>query len=194
MWKQLMPGLRMTLLMTVLTGLIYPGVVTGICQVLFPNQANGSLVSRDGQIVGSALIGQNFTRPEYFQPRPSAAGSDGYDATASGGSNLGPTSQKLADRVKASVEKFHKENPDFTGPIPADLVTASGSGLDPHLTPQSVEAQLARVAKARGTTPDQILPMITQLTEGRDLGFLGEPRVNVLELNLALDRQFPKKP
>jgi K+-transporting ATPase ATPase C chain len=194
MWKQLMPGLRMTLLMTVLTGLIYPGIVTGICQVLFPNQANGSLISRDGHIIGSALIGQNFTRPEYFEPRPSAAGSDGYDATASGGSNLGPTSQKLADRVKASVEKFRKENPDFTGPIPADLVTASGSGLDPHLTPQSVEAQLPRVAKARGTTPEQIQPLITQLTEGRDLGFLGEPRVNVLQLNLALDSQFPKKP
>jgi potassium-transporting ATPase KdpC subunit len=194
MWKQLMPGLRMTLVLTVLTGLVYPGVVTGICQVLFPNQANGSLLSRDGHIIGSALIGQNFARPEYFQPRPSAAGSDGYDATASGGSNLGPTSQKLADRVKASVEKFRKENPDFTGDIPADLVTASGSGLDPHLTPQSVEAQLPRVAKARGATPDQIQPLITQLIEGRDLGFLGEPRVNVLQLNLALDRQFPKKP
>jgi len=194
MWKQMLPGLRMTLVLTVLTGMIYPGVVTGICQVLFPKQANGSLLSRDGHIVGSTLIGQNFTRPEYFQSRPSAAGSDGYDATASGGSNLGPTSQKLADRVKASVEKFHKENPDFSGPVPADLVTTSASGLDPHLSPPAVEAQVARVAKSRGASAEQVRPLVTQFTEGRDLGFLGEPRINVLELNLALDRQFPKKP
>src|SRR5579864_6921117 len=122
MWRQMLPGFRMTLVMTVLTGLIYPGIVTGLCQMLFPNQASGSLISKDGRIIGSSLIGQNFTRPEYFQPRPSAAGS-GYDAAASGASNLGPTSQKLVDRVKASAEKFRKENPDFTGTIPADLLT-----------------------------------------------------------------------
>ncbi len=193
MWKQMMPGLRMTLLLTVLTGLIYPGLVTGLCQVLFPTQANGSLISRDGRVIGSSLIGQNFTRPEYFQPRPSAAGSDGYDASASSGSNLGPTSQKLADRVKASVEKFRKENPDFTGPIPADLLTASASGLDPHLSPASVDAQLPRVAKARSVSTDQIRQVAAQITEGRDLGFLGEPRVNVFSLNLALDERFPVK-
>src|SRR5450631_69691 len=125
MWKQLLPGLRFTLVLTVLTGLLYPGLVTGLCQVLFSSKANGSLISMNGRVAGSELIGQNFTRPEYFQPRPSAAGSDGYDASASSGSNLGPTSQKLADRVQASVEKFRKENPDYTGPVPNDLVTTS---------------------------------------------------------------------
>jgi K+-transporting ATPase ATPase C chain len=183
MWKQLLPGLRMTLLLTVLTGLLYPGLVTGLCQVFFPWQANGSLLFKDGRVVGSSLIGQRFTGPEYFQPRPSAAG---YDAQASGGSNLGPTSVKLAGRVRASVEEFRKANPDFTGPISADLVTASGSGLDPHLSPASVEAQVARVAKARGVNPDLVRQLVAQFTEGRDLGFLGEPRVNVLRLNVAL--------
>jgi potassium-transporting ATPase KdpC subunit len=193
MWKQLLPGLRMTLVLTVLTGVVYPGLVTGLCQLLFPRQANGSLISGSGRVVGSELIGQNFSRREYFQPRPSAAGSDGYDATASGGFNFGPTSQKLIDRVKASAEKFRKENPDYTGPIPADLVTGSGSGLDPHLSPASVEAQLARVANARGVSQDQIRQLVSQFTEGRDLGFLGEPRVNVLRLNVALDDQFPQR-
>jgi len=194
MWRQLLPGLRMTLVMTVLTGLIYPGLVTGLCQLIFPKQANGSLITKNGRTVGSELIGQNFSRPEYFQPRPSAAGSDGYDATASGGSNFGPTNQKLYDRVKASVEKFRKENPDYTGSIPADLVTASGSGLDPHLSPASADVQVARVAKARGVSEDQIRQQVSQFTEGRDLGFLGEPRVNVLLLNLALDDRFaPRK-
>jgi len=190
MWKQLLPGLRMTLVMTVLTGLVYPGLVTGICQLVFPKQANGSLMTKNGNVIGSELIGQNFSKPEYFQPRPSAAGSDGYDATASGGSNLGPTNQKLIDRVNASVEKFRKENPGYTGPIPADLVTASGSGLDPHLSPASADVQVARVAKARGVSEDQIRQVIGQFTQGRDLGFLGEPRVNVLLLNQALDERF----
>jgi K+-transporting ATPase ATPase C chain len=191
MWRQLLPGFRMTLLLTVLTGLIYPGVVTGLCQMLFKDKADGSLLSIDGHVIGSSLIGQNFTRPEYFQPRLSAAGNDGYDGTASQGSNLGPTSQKLADRVKASVETFRKQNPDFQGPIPGDLLTASGSGLDPHLTPEAADAQASRVAKARGVVAGQIQQLIDQFTEGRDLGFLGEPRVNVLLLHLALDQRYP---
>src|SRR6202048_4425504 len=160
MWQQLLPGLRMMLVMTVLTGLIYPLAVTGLCQVFFRDQANASLITGNGQVVGSQLIGQNFTRAEYFQPRPSAAGNDGYDATASGGSNYGPTNQKLIDRVKASVEKFRKENPDFQGPIPADLVTASGSGLDPHLSPDSARAQAMRVAKARGVAVENVNELI----------------------------------
>jgi potassium-transporting ATPase KdpC subunit len=193
MWQQLLPGLRMMLVLTLLTGLIYPLAVTGFCQMLFRDQANGSLKTVNGQVIGSSLIGQNFTKPQYFQPRPSAAGNDGYDGTASGGSNLGPTNQKLIDRVKASVDKFHKENPDYIGPLPADLVTASGSGLDPHISPASAVAQLDRVARARGLSRDQIGSLIAAHTEGRDLGFLGEPRVNVLLLNLDLDRQFPAK-
>jgi K+-transporting ATPase ATPase C chain len=193
MWQQLIPGLRMTLVMTVLTGLIYPLAVTGLCQVFFREKANGSLITVNGQVVGSSLIGQNFTKAEYFQPRPSAAGNDGYDATASGGSNLGPTNQKLIDRVKASVEKFHKENPGYTGPLPADLVTASGSGLDPHISPASAAAQLDRVANARGISAEQLKALVDAHTEGRDLGFLGEPRVNVLLLNMALDREYPAK-
>jgi len=192
MWRQLLPGLRMTLVMTVLTGLIYPGVVTGLCQMIFPRQANGSLEVKDGRVLGSALIGQNFTKPEYFQPRPSAAG-NGYDGTASSGSNLGPTSQKLIDRVKASADKFHKDNPGFSGTIPADTLTASGSGLDPHLSPESVDAQVERVAKARGASAQDIRAMVAQMTEGRDLGFLGEPRVNVLRLNEALDARYARK-
>ena len=193
MWKQLLPAVRMTLTLTVLTGLLYPGVVTGLCQLLFPTAANGSLITQNGRIIGSTLIGQNFTRAEYFQPRPSAAGNDGYDPTASSGSNFGPTSQKLADRVKASVEKFRKENPEYTGPIPADLLTASGSGLDPHLSPASAAAQAPRVAKARGVSQERIRQLVAQFTEDRDLGFLGEPRVNVLRLNLALDQNYPAK-
>lgn len=193
MWQQLLPGLRMTLLMTVLTGLIYPLAVTGICQALFRDKANGSLIELNGQVVGSELIGQNFTRPEYFQPRPSAAGNDGYDATASGGSNLGPTNKKLIDRVRASIDKFRKENAGYRGSLPADLVTASASGLDPHISPASAQAQASRVAKARGAGVDQIQSLIASHTEGRDLGFLGEPRVNVLQLNLDLDRTFPRR-
>jgi K+-transporting ATPase ATPase C chain len=191
MWRQLLPGLRMTVLMSVLTGLIYPGMVTGICRLIFPKQADGSLIERNGRVVGSELIGQNFSSPRYFQSRPSAAGNDGYDGTASGGSNLGPTNKKLVDRVTASVEQFRKDNPDYRGEIPADLVTTSASGLDPHISPASAEAQVARVAKARGASEDQVRQLVRKFTEGRDLGFLGEPRVNVLELNLALDEQSP---
>jgi potassium-transporting ATPase KdpC subunit len=193
MLRQLLPGLRMTIMLSILTGLIYPGIVTGLCRMIFPKQSAGSLIERNGHIIGSDLIGQNFSRPEYFEPRPSAAGNDGYDATASGGSNLGPTSQKLIDRVKASAGKFRKENPDYTGPIPADLLTTSASGLDPHLSPASADAQVARVAKARGASEDQVRRLVSQFTEPRDLGFLGEPRVNVLRLNLALDEQLPVK-
>jgi potassium-transporting ATPase KdpC subunit len=193
MWKQMLPGLRMTVLMTVLTGLIYPGLVTGVCQMLFPAQANGSLITRDGKIIGSALIGQNFSQPEYFQPRPSAAGSDGYDASISGGSNLGPTSQKLIDRVKAAVEKWKSDNPAHTGLLPADLATASASGLDPHVSPASASVQVPRIATARGAQPSDVEQLVEQFTEGRDLGFLGEPRVNVLLLNLALDTNYPTK-
>jgi K+-transporting ATPase ATPase C chain len=193
MLSQLWPALRINIFLTILLGLAYPLAVTGISQVIFPHQANGSLVTRNGQVIGSELIGQNFAKPEYFQPRPSAAGNDGYDPTASGGSNYGPTNQKLIDRVKASVDKFHKENPDYHGPIPADLLTASGSGLDPEISPASAQAQAARVAKARGISADQLDQLVTQYTQAADLGLIGEPRVNVLKLNLALDQQFPKK-
>ena len=191
MWQQLGTGFKMMLILTVLTGLLYPGVVTGLCQVFFPAMANGSLVVANGHVIGSELIGQNFKKPEYFQPRPSAAGNDGYDPMASGASNLGPTSQKLADRVKDSVASFRKNNPDYTGPIPADLVTASGSGLDPDISPASAEAQAARIAKARGVPVEQVRNLIAGHTQGRDLGFMGDPRVNVLEINLALDQAAP---
>ena len=192
MWKEIAPAFRMTLVFTILTGLLYPGLVTGLCQLLFPHAAQGSLVSVNGQVVGSSLIGQNFTKPEYFQPRPSAAGS-GYDGFASSGSNYGPTSQKLIDRVRASIDQFYKDDPDYHGPIPSDLVTASASGLDPHISPASAAAQAARIAKARGIATDQLQQFITDHTEPRTLGFLGEPRVNVLKLNLELDRRYPVK-
>lgn len=192
MWEQLLPAMRITLVLTVLTGMLYPALVTGIAQAIFPKQANGSLIEVNGRVIGSELIGQKFSKPEYFQGRPSAAG-DGYDAANSGASNLGPTSQKLVDRIKADAEKFHKENPDFSGPIPADLLTASASGLDPHLSPASAAAQVARVAKARGITQDQAQQLVDRFTEARQLGFLGEPRVNVLKLNLELDSAYPVK-
>ena len=191
MWRQIVPAVRMTLAITVLTGLVYPLAVTGLAQVLFPRQAKGSLIARNGKVVGSALIGQNFAGAKYFHPRPSAAGAAGYDAVASGGSNLGPTSQKLIDRVKHSIQEFRKDNPNYSGPIPADLVTTSASGLDPHISPASAAAQVARIAAARGVGPDRIGRVVAAHTEGRDLGFLGEPRVNVLLLNLALDEALP---
>ena len=190
MLKELGPGFRLTLIFTILTGLIYPAVMTGVSELIFPKQANGSLVTVNGAVVGSSLIGQSFAKPEYFHPRPSAAG-NGYDATNSGASNLGPTNQKLVDRVKGSIADFHKDNPDYTGPIPSDILMASGSGLDPHISPAAAEAQLARVAKARRVSEDQVNQLIAQFTQAPDLGFLGEPRVNVLMLNIALDQKFP---
>jgi K+-transporting ATPase ATPase C chain len=190
MIKELGPGFRLTLIFTILTGLLYPAVMTGVSELVFPKQANGSLVTVDGTVVGSSLIAQGFTKPEYFHPRPSAAG-NGYDPTASGGSNLGPTSQALMTRLQASVVAFRKENPDFTGNIPSDILTTSASGLDPHISPAAAEAQAARVAKARGVSQDEVEPLIAQFTQRPDWGFLGEPRVNVLLLNIALDQKLP---
>jgi K+-transporting ATPase ATPase C chain len=245
MLKELKPAFLMMVVMTVLTGLVYPAVITGIAQVIFPDQANGSLIVSNGQVVGSHLIGQNFSKPEYFHPRPSSAGS-GYDPTASAGSNLGPTSAKLIngttktddkknevvdfdgieDRIvhycvdndipyesSVSLDNFKDAHGDlddvklikafnddktplvFTAktPIPADAVTGSASGLDPHISPANAQAQAARVAKARGVPADQVQALVAQHTEGRSLGFLGEPRVNVLDLNLALDQTIPHK-
>ena len=243
MIKELGPGLRLTIAFTILTGLLYPAVMTGLSELIFPKQAKGSLVTVNGNVVGSSLIGQTFTKPEYFHPRPSAAGS-GYDATASSGSNLGPTSAKLLHGVTAADDKG-KESVSFDGiedrivhycvennlpfessvplehfkdsqgnlddvklidafndaktplvftakaPIPQDAVTASASGLDPHISPGNAEIQAARIAKARGVTPDQVKQLIPQFTDRADWGFLGEPRVNVLMLNIELDRKFP---
>jgi K+-transporting ATPase ATPase C chain len=194
MWQQILPALRITIVFTVLTGLVYPGVMTGLAQLIFSHQANGSVISRNGRIIGSELLAQSFTRAEYFHGRPTAAGNiNENDASASSGSNLGPTSQKLIDRVKGSISDIQKNNPGVTGPLPADSVTASGSGLDPHISPATAEMQVARVAGARGTSVDAVREVVRQHTEGRDLGVLGEPRVNVLLLNLALDERFPLK-
>lgn len=243
MMKELGPGLRLTLIFTVLTGLLYPAVMTGVSELIFPRQANGSLVTVNGRVVGSSLIGQSFGKPEYFHSRPSAAG-NGYDATASGGSNLGPTSAKL---LRGTIKMDDKKNEivDFDGinlrvvhycldndipyessvpldqfkdshgdlddvklikafnddkaplrfsakaPIPPDAVTSSASGLDPQISPANAETQAARVAKARGVSADQVKQLIPQATDQADLGFLGEPRVNVLMLNIALDQKFP---
>jgi len=190
--KQLMIAIKATLLLTVLTGLLYPLAVTGLAQILFPHQANGSLKVVNGKTVGSELIGQRFTKPEYFHGRPSAAGNDGYDGLNSGGSNYGPTNQKLRDRISDDVKKFRAENPSYTGPVPADLLTASGSGLDPHISPASADVQVARVAAARGVSAETVRQLVDAHTEGRQYGLFGEPRVNVLELNLALDQSARK--
>lgn len=193
MWAFIMPAFRITLVLTILTGLIYPAVVTGIAQVAFPSQAHGSLVTANGKVIGSALIGQNFSKPEYLHPRPSAAGQNGYDASASYASNYGATNQKLIDRVKASVDQYRNENPDYTGPIPADALTTSGSGLDPHISPANADIQAVRIAKARNVDVARVRDVIARATEKPWLGFIGEPRVNVLLLNLALDEQLPRR-
>ena len=190
--KQLIIAIKATILLTVLTGLVYPLAVTGLAQILFPHAANGSLAVVNGKTVGSELIGQSFTSPKYFQGRPSAAG-NGYDGLSSGGSNYGPTNQHLADRVRDDVKKFRAENPGYIGPIPADLLTASGSGLDPDISPASAEVQVARVAAARGMSAESVRQLVAAHTEGRQYGLFGEPRVNVLELNLALDQAVPAR-
>lgn len=190
MKKNLMTAVLMTVATTILLGIVYPLVVTGLAQLFFPRQANGQLIQKNGKTVGSGIIAQGFSSPGYFHPRPSFAG-NGYDPMNTNGSQLGPTNQKLIDRVKADVANARAENPN--APVPIDLVTGSGSGLDPHITPASAEFQLPRVAKERGITVDQLRALVQKHTEGRQFGFLGEPRVNVLELNLELDERFPSK-
>ncbi len=190
MKKNLLTAILMTIVTTILLGLIYPLVVTGLAQVIFPDKANGQLIRRsDGTIIGSRIIGQPFSDAGYFRSRPSAAGAAGYDAAASSGSNLGPTSQKLIDRVKADVEKLQAENPGK--PVPIDLVTTSASGLDPHISPAAAEFQISRVARERGLSENEVRQLVSAHTEGRTFGLLGEPRVNVLELNLGLDSKKP---
>ena len=192
MKKNLISAVLMTLTTTVLLGLIYPLAITAIAQVCFPDQANGELMRRnDGTLIGSRLIGQAFSGPPYFHSRPSAAGAAGYDATASGGSNLGPTNAQLISRVSADAAKLQSENPGV--PVPVDLVTTSGSGLDPDITPAAAEFQVRRVASARGISEAELLAFVRERTQGRQLGFFGEPRVNVLELNVALDQHFAQR-
>ena len=195
MGRELSIALRINLATLVLTGLLYPAAITGLAQLFARDRAQGSLVGDErGAVVGSELIAQPFTRPGYLWPRPSAAGQNGWDATSSGGSNLGPTSQKLHDRAAADVDRLRAANPDAPGLVPAELVTTSASGLDPHLSPQAALWQAPRVAKARGVDVARVRALIESQVEGRTLGFLGEPRVNVLLANLALDRQFGRAP
>ena len=190
MKKSLLIALRTTVVTLVLTGILYPFVITGLAQLLFPWRANGSFVwDERGQVVGSELIGQNFTHPAYFRPRPSAAG-EGYDAAASSGSNLGPTAKKLQERVVEDLERLKEENPEAQGPVPIEFVTTSASGLDPHLSPHAALWQVPRVASTRGVAPERVRAVVHTYTESRTFGLLGEPRINVLLLNLALDRQF----
>jgi K+-transporting ATPase ATPase C chain len=188
--KNLVTAVLMTIVTTVLFGLMYPLVITGLAQVIFPENANGQLIrAADGTVIGSRLLGQPFVSPGYFRSRPSAAGTNGYDAGASSGSNLGPTNPKLIDRIKSDVAKLQLENPGK--PAPVDLVTTSGSGLDPDISPAAAEFQIPRVARERGMNEDELRQLVNQHTEQRQFGFLGEPRVNVLELNLALDERHP---
>jgi K+-transporting ATPase ATPase C chain len=188
--RNLIAATLMTVVTTVLFGIVYPLVVTGVAQVLFPDKANGQLIEQNGKIIGSRIIGQGFSSPGYFRSRPSAAGT-GYDAANSAGTNLGPTNKKLIDAVKAAAEAAQKENPGV--PVPVDLVTTSASGLDPHISPAAAEFQVPRVARERGISEADIRRAVETHTSGRQWGFLGEPVVNVLELNLALDGQFPMK-
>jgi K+-transporting ATPase ATPase C chain len=188
MKKNFLIAIWFTLVTTVIFGLIYPLVVTGISQLLFPGKANGQLIEKNGKIIGSRIIGQTFTGPGYFHSRPSAAGT-GYDPTASGSNNLGPTNKALIDRVSGDVQNLHAENP--SQPVPIDLVTVSGSGLDPDISPAAAEFQIPRVARERNVSVDELRALIAKHTEGRQFGFLGEPRVNVLELNLDLDATHP---
>jgi len=186
--RNLIAAVLMTIVTTLIFGIVYPLVITGIAQVAFPDKANGQLIERDGKVVGSRIIGQGFSSPGYFHSRPSAAGM-GYDAANSAGSNLGPTNKKLVDAVKANVEAAQKENPG--APVPIDLVTTSASGFDPHITPASADFQVPRIARERAMSEADVRRLVDAHTEGRQLGFFGEPRVNVLELNLALDSEHP---
>jgi K+-transporting ATPase ATPase C chain len=188
--NQLRPAIVVTVVLCLITGAIYPAVVTGLAQLLFPRQANGSLVTAGGRVVGSALIAQAFTRPEYFHPRPSAAGA-GYDPTASAGTNKGPTDVKLADTLIAESVAQVREEDGAQGPLPSDMVTRSGSGLDPHISPANAALQVARVAKARGVDETTVRELVVRHTEGPQFGFFGDPRVNVLMLNLDLDSTLP---
>lgn len=191
--KLIRPAIVMALLLCIITGLIYPGIVTGLAQTLFSRQANGSLVEADGRVVGSALIGQPFTQPYYFHPRPSAAGA-GYDGTSSAGTNKGPTDAKLADTLIAqAIERAVQDDGAVKGQVPGDMVTASASGLDPHISPANAQLQVERVAHARGSTPAVVTALLDRHTEGRQFGFFGEPRVNVLLLNIALDSALPRR-
>jgi potassium-transporting ATPase KdpC subunit len=190
MKKNLSIAVLMTIATTILLGIIYPLIVTGLAQVIFPDKANGQLIAKDGKMIGSRIIGQGFSSPNYFHPRPSAAGT-GYDAANSAGSQLGPTNQKLIDRVKQDTERLQAENPGK--PVPIDLVTTSASGFDPHISPAAAEFQVPRVARQRGISDELLRQLVAKHTQGRQFGFLGEPRVNVLELNIDLDANQPAK-
>jgi K+-transporting ATPase ATPase C chain len=191
MSKLLRQSLSLLLLMTVITGILYPLAATGLAQLIFPRQANGSLIVKDGKPNGSELIGQSFTDAKYFWGRPSATSPNAYNAASSSGSNLGPTNPALTDAVKQRIAELRAADPGNTAPVPVDLVTASGSGLDPQISPAAAQYQLARVAKARGITDSQVQALVNKYTDGRQFGLLGEPRVNVLQLNLALDATQP---
>lgn len=189
--SHLVPALLFTAVSVVALGFIYPAVIWLIGVVAFPHQANGSLIVSGGQVIGSELVGQTFTKPQYFHGRPSAAGKNGYDPTQTGGTNLGPTSKKLIDSIAAAVAALKKENPDATGPIPPELVTSSASGIDPDISPAGAYYQIPRIAKARGVSQDTIRAFVDAHIQGRTLGILGEPHVNVVELNRALDATKP---